>query len=322
MNPIFCTLFDRNYLLKGLVMARTLVRHCPDCRLFVLCMDDETFDLLSRLKLARVEPLHLREVENEALLKVKPQRSIAEYYWTFSPSLPLHLVKTHDDIDSITYLDSDLMFFSSPAPIFEEIGDASIAIIGHRYTKRLTHLEVYGHFNVEWVGFRRDEEGWACLTRWREQCIDWCFSYFDGDRLGDQKYLDAWPGRYRSLHVIQHPGAGLAPWNFPKYGISRSGDRVTVDGQPLIFYHYQQMQILKGMRFDRMPAIYTQDGPPPSVVYQPYEQALRDALEDVRRLEPRFDGGIRPWLPVAARRVVQNLLPLKLKSALRRVVPP
>jgi hypothetical protein len=322
VNPVFCTLFDRNYLLKGVVMARTLARHSPDSRLFVLCMDDETFDLLSRLSLPRVELLRLREVEDEDLLRVKPRRSIAEYYWTFSPCLPLHLLNTRPTIDAITYLDADLMFFSSPGPIFDEIADASIAIIGHRYTERLAHLEVYGRFNVQWVGFRRDEEGLACLKRWREQCIDWCFSYFDGDRLGDQKYLDAWPDRYRSVHVIQHPGAGVGPWNFPRYSISSSNGRVSVDGQPLIFYHYHQLQILKGMRFDRLAAVYTQDGPAPAGLYEPYERALRDALRDVRRLEPGFDGGIRPWLPVLARRVVQNLLPVKLKSALRRVVKP
>jgi hypothetical protein len=303
-------------------MSRSLVHHCPECRLFVLCLDDETFDLLGRLELPRVELLRLRDVEDDALRKVKPHRSRAEYTWTFSPCLPLHLLQAHEDLDSITYLDADLMFFSTPQPVLAEIGDSSIAVIDHRYPARLAHLEVYGHFNVQWVGFRRDHEGLACLTSWREECIDWCFSYFDGERMADQKYLDAWPRRYRSLHVIQNPGAGVAPWNFPRYRFSRSGGRFTVDDQPLIFYHFHQLQILRGLRFNRLPAIYSQDGPPPIALYEVYEEALRDSLGDVRRLNPGFNGGIRPWLGVAARRVVQNLLPLKLKSALRRMMRP
>jgi len=316
----FCTLFDSNYLLKGVVTLQTLAAQCHEAKIFVLCMDQQTYDILTRLALPKVECLTLAEVEDDALLAVKGGRSRAEYCWTLAPCLPWHLMNTRPEIDTITYVDADLMFYAPVDAIFEEIGDASISIIEHRYTKRLAHLEMQGHFNVEWVGFKRDPEGLACLSRWREQCLDWCYARIEKDRVGDQKYLDAWPSTYKSVHIIQNPGAGLAPWNFPRYRVATKDEQITVDGHPLIFYHFHQLQLLEGGRFSRLAALYLQEGKPPEVIYERYEAKLLEALEEVRRFFPDFTGGLLPWLPVAVRRTVQNLLPLWLKSAMRRFV--
>ena len=67
------------------------------------------------------------------------------------------------DINLITYLDADLLFYSSLEPIFKEIRNSSIAIIEHRFAKPYKNLEVNGRFCVEWNSFRRDEEGLRCL---------------------------------------------------------------------------------------------------------------------------------------------------------------
>ncbi|MGO8624669.1 hypothetical protein ACC817_36030, partial [Rhizobium ruizarguesonis] len=93
-------------------------------------------------------------------------------------------------------------------PIFDEIGNSSIAIIAHRFAPRLQNREVNGRLCVEWVSFRRDEEGMRCLARWREQCIEWCDYRLEDGKMGDQKYLDEWPDRYPNCHIIEHPGAG------------------------------------------------------------------------------------------------------------------
>jgi len=301
-------------------MLRTLVEQCPEAKIFVLCMDQQTRDILDQLVLSQVECLMLADVEDEALLAVKGGRSRGEYCWTLAPCLPWYLLQTRPEIDTITYVDADLMFYAPVDPIFTEIGDASIAIIEHRYTESLAKLEIQGRFNVEWVGFRRDPEGLACLKKWREQCLEWCYARIEPERMADQKYLDAWPKAYRSVHIIQHVGAGVAPWNYPRYSIRTSGDSITIDGQPLIFYHFHQLHQLEGGRFSRLAALYLQEGKPPEAIYERYEARLLAALREVRRFVPDFKGGVHPWLPVAIRRAVQNGLPLWLKSAMRRFV--
>lgn len=317
----FCTLFDSNYLLKGVAMLRTLIQHCPDAHVHVLCMDGQTREILEQMGLPHVTCLSLSEVEDEALLAVKPSRSMAEYCWTLSPCLPWHVLQYNPNIGAITYLDADLYFYSSLQPLFDEIGEASIVIIEHRFPPALRRLEVNGRFCVEWVGFRRDEQGLACLARWREQCIEWCFHRLEQDRMGDQKYLDQWPCKYSGLHILQHLGAGVAPWNYSQYRFGQDGQgTITVDGAPLVFYHFHQFQLLSNGSFDRLSGSYKAMGREPDAVYAAYEAALTGILQEVRALRPGFSAGMKPALRVKSQRVVQYLLPQWLKQLLKRVI--
>ena len=316
----FCTLFDAGYLFKGVSMLRSLKRHCPQAHIFVLCMDEATQTLLEQLALPDIVLLPLSTVEDEALLTAKRNRGVAEYCWTLSPALPSYVLQIAPEVDFITYLDADLLFYSSPEPLFAEIGPASIAIIEHRFTPRLKPREVNGRFCVEWVSFRRDEEGMACLSRWREQCLEWCYYRLEEGKMGDQKYLEEWPDRYRSCHIIQHLGAGLAPWNYPQYRIETSRDSETlVDGSPLIFYHFHQFQILSNGQFDRLSSFYTQERPEPEAVYAPYEEDLRFTMAEVKAIAPDFVAGVKSPSEVRGRRWIQQLVPMWVKEIGRKM---
>lgn len=317
----FCTLFDRGYVFKGVAMLRSLFRFCPGAHVHVLCMDEETRAVLSALDFPAITCIALADFEDAAMLEAKQSRNVAEYCWTLTPCLPWYVLQRDAAIDAITYLDADLYFYSALQPLFDEIGDASVAIIEHRFTPRLQHLEVNGRFCVEWVGFRRDAEGLACLERWRAQCLEWCYARLEDERMGDQKYLDAWPRDYRSVHVLQHAGAGLAPWNFDRYQFGQRADgSFTVDGAPLVFYHFHQFQLLEGGRFDRLSDYYIADRREPDDVYRAYEAALREAVAQVQQQRPGFVYGIKSAAHVTSRRLVQRFMPRPLKEALRRVM--
>jgi hypothetical protein len=315
----FCTLFDSGYLLKGIAMLTSLAQYCPGAHIHVLCMDNQTLSILAQMKLSFLTLISLQDLEDEELLKAKQDRGVAEYCWTLSPCLPWYVLEHSPEIDFITYLDADLLFYSPVQPLFDEIGDSSIAIIEHRFSERLKDREVNGRFCVEWVSFRRDEQGMACLSRWREQCIEWCYYRLEDGKMGDQKYLDEWPERYPSCHIIMHPGAGIAPWNYAQYHFDYdSVGNITVEGNPLIFYHFHQFQLLDNGKFDRLSTFYTSECPEPSVVYETYEKVLRDLLIDVRSVVPSFKDGLKPVSTVRGRRFIQQFLPMWVKEIARR----
>lgn len=317
---VFCTLFDSTYLLKGLVMLESFHRHARGATVYVLCMDDRAYGMMQQLDLANVRLLRLDEVEDDDLRRVKGERTKGEYCWTLSPALCRYVIGLCPHAEFVTYLDADLMFFSEVAPLFAEMGDASIAITEHRYPEVLSHLQVYGRFNVQWVVFRRDDVGMECLDRWRAECIEWCHAWLEEDRLGDQKYLDAWPGRYGSaVHLVAHPGAGVGPWNVFGSKVDGVADTLTIDGRPLIFYHYHQFQLLSDGKVDYMPPLYLSLGSVPMSIYRPYQAALEDALGRLRRLDPTFDAGIRSSRVASARRLVQRFAPAPVKNLMRRI---
>jgi hypothetical protein len=301
-------------------MIRTLQRFCPNSHVYVLCMDDATKPILQSLNLSNVFYLTLDQVEDKDLLGVKQGRNRAEYCWTLSPCLPWYILENNPHINFITYLDADLYFYSDVKPIFDEIGDASIAIIEHRFVPELKHLENRGKYCVEWVSFRRDEEGLACLKRWREQCIEWCFYRLEETRMGDQKYLDEWPVAYKNLHVIQHAGAGVGPWNYAGYAFKEANDRIDVDGFPLIFYHFHQFQILSFGRFDRLSRYYSRLREAPDCVYRAYEVAISLIMREIVGIHPNFSAGVKPYFRIKAQRYVQFLAPEWLKHKLKKII--
>ena len=321
MPRYFCTLFDSNYLIKGLAMLRSLSENCPDAYVYVMCMDQKSRDILQALKLSYITCLSLGEVEDAELLAVKKDRGIAEYCWTLSPCLPWYLLEKYPHIDFLTYLDADLLFYSSVEPLFEEIGDASIAIIEHRFSPRLKDREVNGRFCVEWVSFRRDQEGLACLSRWRAQCIEWCFYRLEEGRMGDQKYLDEWPNLYPSCHILLHPGAGIAPWNYEQFSFGEDEmGRLTVEQSPLIFYHFHQFQLLDNGAFDRLSTFYTSQCTEPSTIYNLYESALKTCLADIKTIAPSFNGGLKQTERIFFRRFIQKYIPGHIKNFARKYI--
>jgi SAM-dependent methyltransferase len=242
----FCTLFDVNYLPRGLVTHRSLRAVVPDARLRVLCMDIETKRVLDGLREPGVEAVALAELEahDPSLAAVKGDRSRAEYCWTSTPALCRYLFDREPELEELSYIDADLMFWLSPEPLFEELGDDSVLIVPHRYTPQWAAQETtHGIYNVEWLTFRRDERGLAVLNWWRERCIEWCYARPEDGKFGDQKYLDDWPKRFDGIHVLRHPGGGLAPWNVPRHRLARDGESMTVDGAPLVFFHFHSLSL-------------------------------------------------------------------------------
>lgn len=248
----FCTYFDRNYLVRGLALYRSLRRHTEQFVLYVLCLDTLTHDVLCKLKLPGVCPIALEEFEagDNDLLQAKKNRSLVEYYFTCTPALPLYILNNFPDIDVVTYLDADLFFFDNPEPLYEEFGEQSILIVAHRFPDHMRYRECHGLYNVSFLVFRNDEHGRECLNWWRERCLEWCYDRIENGRYADQKYLDDWPERFSRVTVLKHKGGGLAPWNAARYCISEWNGSVLVDSQPLIFYHFHHLQIITSFLFE------------------------------------------------------------------------
>lgn len=286
----FCTYFDSNYLVRGLALYRSLVRHAAPFRLWVLCFDDLAYKTLQRLALSKVVPILLRNFEkgDEELLQTKGNRSQIEYYFTCTPSLPLYILRNYHEVDVITYLDADLFFFSDLSPIYEELGNNSILIIGHRFPAHLKDREVFGIYNVGFLSFRRDDVGLQCLHWWRKHCIEWCYDRVEDGRFADQKYLDDWPTSFSGVVVLQHKGAGLAPWNIANYALGIEGGQVLIDSQPFVFFHFHGFKKIGRLLYDPNLASYgvPSDSMIKRHIYNPYLRELRS----INRWLSRFIG--------------------------------
>lgn len=236
----FCTYFDHRYVPRAVALYESLSLQGLEFRMFALCMDKIAFDQLVEAGRPGLIPISVEDFErgDAALLAAKQNRSRAEYFFTCTPSLCLYVLSQFPEVDLLTYLDADLYFYSSPEPLFAELGSASVGLIAHRYAPRSQRYIKYGIYNVGWLNFRRDAAGLSCLQWWRERCIEWCYDRLEGDRFADQKYLDEWPARFSGVRVLQHKGGNVACWNLAAYKVSWCELQVWIDEQPLIFFHF------------------------------------------------------------------------------------
>src|SRR5690554_729544 len=208
MRLNFCTVFDTHYLSRGLALYESLNKHTPNFHLYIFAFNDKAYDLLTEMNLSQTTIISLAEFENEALLKVKPYRSIAEYCWTCTSSSILYCLDTFS-LDHCTYLDADLYFFNSPQLLISEMGDKSVMITEHRYTPRYDQSEISGKYCVQFMYFKNNDEARKVLNWWVEACIDWCYATPEDGKFGDQKYLDDWCQRFEGVHVLQHRGGEI-----------------------------------------------------------------------------------------------------------------
>ncbi len=337
----FCTPVTLGYVPRALVLYRSLADVCPSFRLHAFCMDEATKVLLDRMSLSAVVTVSREELEgyDPALGAVRPSRTDAEYCWTAKATMCRFVFDREPNVQTIAYADADLMFFRDPGPLFEELGRDSVLVVPHRFPPGRGWEETYGEYNAGFVAFRHDQTAEAVLSWWRERCLEWCYARAEKGRLWDQKYLDEWPRRFPGVHVLRHPGGGLAPWNTVTHRLTKRDGSVTVDGQPLIFFHYQSLRLYNGLTLarrlgllsnaygltpDPVPLVWAIDDYPTSgfeekVIWEPYLRQIGAAIVGIRRIDPEFSAGmVRPSAGDVAKQAARQALPGPARRFLRR----
>lgn len=238
MERAYCTYFDSNYALQGLALIRSMLEWCQPMELWVLALDQIVFKFLRGSASSLVNVVSLEDFESPTLRAVRGTRPWREYIWTCTPSW-IAEVLDRTEAPAVSYIDADCFLFGRPDPMFDEIGNAEIAITPHRFSPRYLHYaKTSGKFNVGLVYMRREGAARPCLLHWHEQCLESCELDHTRRLCGDQIYLDHWPNTWRA-HVIAHKGANLAPWNQRnQYDYSFRDGQIFVDEDPLIWYHF------------------------------------------------------------------------------------
>ncbi len=286
----FCTLFDINFATQGLVMYESLKKHCDDFHLYIFAFCEDSYKLLSGLNLEKTTIISLSEFEDEELLKVKPTRTAGEYCWTCSSSTIKYCIEKFN-LDHCTYIDADLCFYSNPKVLVDEMGDKSVLITEHRYTPEYDQTETSGKYCVQFITFKNDENGLKVLNWWRNACLDWCYAKIEDNKFGDQKYLDDWTQRFDEVHVLEHLGGGVAPWNINNYNFNKIENKIilneknTSKNYEVIFYHFHSVKVDKKGRIDRNKINFYRVIPENfKIFYMPYIKKLINTSRDLHKI--------------------------------------
>ena len=173
------------------------------------------------------------------MAEAKENRSRAEFCWTCGSFFTDYFLHKYNLTD-ITYLDSDLMFFSSPQVVFDELGrkNASVGLASH-----FMKYPLFGKYCVQYVYFKNDKDGRDCLRWWRDECLKWCYSRVEDGKYGDQKYLDYFADKFNHVYEIENRGVGVAYWNMNDNSYKDGITYYKGDKWPTVFFHYSGINV-------------------------------------------------------------------------------
>jgi len=275
----YCTLFDSNYLTRGLAMYESLKKYSDKFHLFIFAFDLRSYEMLNKLNLKSVTIISLKEFENEELLEIKKNRSQIEYCWTCTPYIIQHSIEKFN-LKNCTYLDADIYFFSNPNILIKEMLNKSILLTEHRYSSNYDQSLKRGIYNVQFLTFKNDKNGMKALNWWKESCKAWCYQRVENEKFGDQKYLDDWTLRFDGVHVLKNLGGGVAPWNIQKYKIEETVFQ-------LVFYHFHGFKYLLNDKVDL--GTYRLRKEDIKYLYKPYLKHLENINKNIFQIDSRYD---------------------------------
>jgi hypothetical protein len=268
MKINFVTLFNKNYLIQGLLLINSINDFCKSfSEIWILCVDNDTYQYLDKnfpdLNLIKIDYLEKLYPELDS---VKHSRTIAEYCWTLTPFAIDYVCKTSKNNDTTIYLDADTYFFKSPQQLILDFNSSNSAVLitRHDYDVRFDKSEHAGIYCVQLLAFKPKISA-QVLELWKSQCLDWCYARYEDGKFGDQKYLDDWPTRFPAIVSIYGPkGHFLAPWNSLVY-----------DSENCILFHFHDLKF-----YDKYYYLgnYPISNEMKENIYKPYIENYREIL--------------------------------------------
>lgn len=266
MTIEYVTVAESSFAPHLLNLYRSLERVSPDFHLTVACADEELISLVRRLDLAQASTIDVSIAPFAELDVARITRSVGEYCWTLTPYLP-RLAFDHRDIDRVTYVDADMWFVRDPSPALREFEDsgAGCMITPHAYSPNWDATKESGYFCVQFLPVKKGLSD-DIMSRWGQQCAEYCSLEPNDHGLGDQAYLSDWPAKYAErVKVVSTPQWFQGPWNCERFPYSEA-----------IAYHFHGLRIRSKSRA----WLGTNPIPKPTFrnVYVPYLEELRRSV--------------------------------------------
>jgi hypothetical protein len=159
-----------------------------------------------------------------------------------------HAFKTllaRPQIGQAVYLDPDIFVYRPLEAVREGLARAPLVLTPH-LTRPLKGeanpsdrvILASGAYNLGFMAVRDEPQITALLDWWGARLEFDCRVDFAAGLFTDQKWMDLAPGFVSDLALLRTPALNLAYWNLEDRVLARTADGWTVDGEPLVFFHF------------------------------------------------------------------------------------
>lgn len=257
MRHYYCSFVCKDFVYKGLLLYHSLSRCDADFHIYIVCLHNEVKELLQKMRLEKATLIPLPDVEKEEKepLQVKASCDDREYPLDLKASACLYILNHFAEVDRIIWLAEGTYFFSDPDPIFQAWGDYSIVLTEEkrRGCSAQSSKEEAGINNTGFIGFKRDEYG-----------------------------------RLENAATIQNAGVNYTPYRIKRRKVTSDGSNIYIDGQKLIFFHFDGFIYYDGNEFDLCRDRLSISDEVIRWIYLPYIHASNEMMEYIRDTDVKF----------------------------------
>jgi len=163
----------------------------------------------------------------------------------------MHQALTESGAGAVIYLDPDTALFESLDPLVGWLETHDILLTPHLIDPNDEAEAILdndlsasrtGIFNLGFVGVRAAGEGLRFGRWWADRLLSYCYDDQVRGLFVDQRWCDHVPALFDKVKVLRDPGYNVASWNLSQRRVAVGKDgRITVNGQPLRFWHFTKL---------------------------------------------------------------------------------
>lgn len=235
-----------NYLPKVRLLRESLQKHHPEIRFHWLLADAVPDGIKDEIE------------ELDSILTLETLGLSDEFGWLFQHNLielstalkPLAFSRLSDlpDCQSVLYFDPDMVVFSQLGDLLDHFQHASILLTPHQVTpdhepSAIVDNEIgslrHGIFNLGFLGLRNDKISHEFVDWWANRLRFFCLEAYQQGVWVDQRWIDHVPVFFDRVQILRNPRFNVAAWNISQRRMEGTlADGITIEGQPLGFYHF------------------------------------------------------------------------------------
>ncbi len=297
MKHYYYSIYRKDYLYKGIVLYESMKRHDGNFKFFLICMEEESVELLKKMKLIDLIPISIKDIEeyDKRIPELKVQRGEKTYIWTAKASVPLYLFDHYKEMDHVLWVDGDTEFMSDTEPIYEQWGDYSVLLTEEKFDGEYEYLgHMVGFYNTGFMGFKNDEIGIKVLNYFKDRLQEWKNSEEEQGNWNDQLYVDDWTEKFPNIGVVKHNGINLTPFIASRINNEQKGfvnfreGKPYIKDTPIVLYHFMALKYYDGNEFDLCYYWMRFDMQTVKKLYIPYFNKCNEAYARIRAIEPDF----------------------------------
>ena len=322
MNVVF-TLCSANYLAHAKTLGDSLVEHNHNCQ-FVIGLVDRLPPPLQSSYWEPYELVPVEELDIPDFDTMADDYNVVELNTAVKPFYIEHLYRRDPAVESVIYLDPDILVFASLEKLFSNLKRHGVILTPHLCSFDNSDINLHaeiqillvGIYNLGFIATSRKDTTFHFLNWWQKR-IRHCCHYRPGSGVFvDQLWVNLAPIYFSDVYIEKDPGYNVCYWNHFERRVSRENGRYLVNREhDLVFFHFSAYN-------PERPEVIASRGDL-RVLSFAERPDLRGIYDDYRnRLFKNGYGSVRDLPYVLRRKPKMRRFPMKerIKAPLRRVL--